>query len=564
MRLHMVDNRPISQLPILSSDERKLILEDWNATSAQYPQKALHQLFEEQVMLVPDAVALINDNAPGNQLTFRELNQRANQLAHYLLSLGVSAEQPIGLHIESSIEQILSLLAILKSGCAYVPLDPTYPSSRLEQIIDDAQIEIVIISSINKLSGYQGDLVDLLEIGAKLMACPLSNPDLPVKPDHLLQILYTSGSTGKPKGVLNTHRGAVNCAHWFQQTYPLEDGEVCCQKTSLNFVDSVVEIFLPLLYGKPLVLISAETVRDPQQLIATLKKHRISRLILVPSLLHILLEVLDSEQLPDLKLWISSGEVLQIGTAQQFHKVLVGRTLLNVYGSTEVSADITWHEVQPGCDYRSIPIGRPISNNRIYVLDYQMRPAPIGATGMLYASGDGLARGYRTAELTSIDFRKNPFGDGNLYYSGDLVRWLPTGELEYIDRNDGQLSIRGHRIHPKEVEAAIRLIDNVDECVVVGHGTPPDEKLVAFVVGETAGLRTMLAKTLPTFMIPSRFISITQLTRLPNGKIDPILLNQGFQDNIGDSSKSVPINMLERKLCNIWEKALGVTCWHSR
>ena len=407
-------DQSISKLPLLTPREQHQLLTDWINTKADYPEdRCIHELFEEQVGRTPKAIAVIF----GKQtIPYQELNRRANKLAHHLRSLGVDPEVLVGICTERSIEMVVGLLGIIKAGGAYVPLDPTHPKDRLSFLLQDSGISVLLT---------QKRLLDALpEHGAKVICLDSDWKRIAKESDknfnsgasagNLAYVIYTSGSTGEPKGVLGLHRGAINRFHWMWQRYPFEDDEVCCQKTALSFVDSVWEIFGPLLQGKPMVIIPDEVLKDTKRFIQTLATYQVSRIVLVPSLLRVMLNLIPDlqQQLPSLKLWVASGETLPVELAHQFAEAMPDSTLVNLYGSSEVSADSTWHQIRTGQSLNSVPIGRPIANTQIYLLDKYLQPVPIGVPGELYISGDGLARGYlNRPELTEKAFISNPFSD---------------------------------------------------------------------------------------------------------------------------------------------------------
>ncbi len=549
---------PISALPLLTEAERRQLLVEWNATAAPYPtQRCIHQLFEDQVARTPGETALIFDGAT---LTFAQLNARANQLAHYLRSLDVGPEVRVGVYLERSPEMVVALLGILKAGGAFVPLDPSYPAERLRFMLDDAQVAVLLTAQEQRTKNHpegtrqktdrttdrkgvlhtppandeysttpplhpgQPTVVDLVSDWPHIAQQPQTNLESWVTPDSLAYLVYTSGSTGKPKGVLGLQRGALNRCAWMWATYPFAPEEVLCHKSALSFVDSIWEIFGPLLAGHKLVIIPQEVLLDPPLLVRTLAQQQVTRLVLVPSLLRTLLESCPDldQQLPRLHIWTNSGEALPPELARQFFERLPGRTILNLYGSSEVAADTICYEMRSQSG-ETVPIGRPLANTQAYVLDAAMRPVPIGVIGELYTSGAGLARGYHNRpDLTAERFVPNPFattdpstslraGDrrplrhgsgqattdngtdlgggrwsvvgGRLYRTGDLARYRPDGNIEYLGRTDHQIKIRGFRIEIGEIEAALAQHPQVREAVVVARPDMEGEKqLVAYIV----------------------------------------------------------------------------------
>ncbi|MBM3225604.1 MAG: amino acid adenylation domain-containing protein, partial [Candidatus Tectomicrobia bacterium] len=373
------------------------LLQAGNATPVAYPAQGLHELFEAQVARTPDAVALV---CAATRLTYREFDHRANQLARYLRRHGVGPEVLVGVYCTRSPEMIVGILAILKAGGAYVPLDPAYPQERLRFMLADTQAPVIVTQQHvqEHLPVTPGTVQVCLDTDWEHIASESSGPLChATTPDQLAYVLYTSGSTGQPKGVMGLHRGAVNRCTWMWQTYPFGTTEVACHKTSFNFVDSVWELFGPLLQGVPVVLLPSDVVRDPERLVQTLAQHQVSRIVLVPSLLRVLLDTCDdlAARLPSLQCWISSGEVLPLALAQRFQRLLPDRVLLNLYGSSEVAADVTYYDTRRlTASHTSVPIGAPLANTQIYLLDAHYQPVPPGVPGDLYVGGAGLARGY--------------------------------------------------------------------------------------------------------------------------------------------------------------------------
>ena len=564
--------RRLSDLPMLTEAERQQLLVEWNDTKRDYPSnKCIHELFEAQVEQMPEAVAVIFD---GQQLIYRELNARANQLAHHLCKLGVGPDVLVGISVEASLEMVVGILAILKAGGAYVPLDPAYPQKRLAFMVTDAQMPVLLTQErlLARLPVHGAKVVRLDTDWEVIARESKENPVSRTKPENLAYVIYTSGSTGSPKGVLGLHRGTINRFAWMWQAYAFEPEEVCCQKTSFNFVDSVWELFGPLLQGIPTVIVPDEVRKHTHRLIQTLAAHRVTRLVLVPSLLRAILDGDGSlqRQLSTLKIWISSGETLPVDLAQRFRELLPHSVLLNLYGSSEVSADVTWFDVgMMKGDLVSMPIGRPIANTQIYLLDAQLQPVPVGVAGEVCVGGDNLARGYHNRpELTAEKFIPNPFSDepgARLYKTGDLARYLPDGNIEFIGRKDYQVKIRGLRVELGEIEAVLGQHPSVQRCVIlVREDIPSDKRLAAYVVPhdqatKTVGeLRNFLKTKLPEYMVPSAFVFLDTLPLTPNGKIDRQALSVPNHTRFEPENTFVaPRNPVECQLTQIWENLLG-------
>ncbi len=479
---------PLSALCILKEQERARVVVEWNRTNAEYPANAcIPQLFESQAERTPDAIAVETDS---KRLTYRELNRRANQLAWYLTKLGVGRETLVGVCRQHDWQTAACLLGILKAGGAYVPLDPAYPQDRLAFMAKDTGIRTILTEErwAEVLPKYEGKVVCLERDWDAIAKESESNPRVEVTAESLAYVLYTSGSTGRPKGVMGQHRGALNRFTWMWKEYPFRAGEVTCLKTSLNFVDAVWEVFGPLLAGVTTFVIPEEAVKDPRRLIQTLAERRVTRFVSVPSLLRTLL---DAEpqlgmRLPQLQYWISSGEPLGLELVRRFKQSLPGSTLINLYGSSEVAADVTCYDTRDPQSSDRVLIGRPIANTQIYILDGQFQPVPIGLPGELCVGGANLARGYWNAfEETERKFVPNPFGgaDEKLYRTGDRARYRADGNIEYLGRVDHQVKIRGFRVEPGEIEALLGQHRRVKSAVVVpGEDSAGDKRLVAYVV----------------------------------------------------------------------------------
>jgi len=564
-----------TELSLMTVAARQRLLVEWNATQQFYPkEQSISRLFEAQVARTPNAVALLFQ---GRKLTYSELNEQANALAHYLQRLGVGPDVRVGICVERSPEMVVGLLGILKAGGVYVPLDPSYPQNRLAFMLEDADTAVLMTQQpLLKRLPVHKNAVCLDTMWQTIAQESKENLATVVTGEHLSYIIYTSGSSGQPKGVLGTHRAAINRFHWMWTTYPFVAGEVCCQKTALSFVDSVWEIFGPLLQGVRIVIIPDMTVKDPRQLSHTLAVHGVTRIVLVPSLLRALLDIASDLKgtLPCLRYCVSSGEALPLELALRFVKAMPHCILLNLYGSSEVAADATCYDMRNwnSTSLTSIPIGRPIANTQIYLLDERMRPVSIGSSGEIYVGGDGLARGYfNRPDLTATRFVDNPFSTvpgAKLYKTGDWGRYLRDGNIEYLGRQDQQVKIRGFRIEPGEIETVLAQHPSVREAVVVAHdvkGASGDKRLVAYVVlhrGPThasVDLRGYVTKKLPSYMTPSVFVHLEAFPLTPNGKVDRLALPA--PESVRPSTEEsfvAPTSMVAHRLKQIWEELLDV------
>jgi amino acid adenylation domain-containing protein len=481
----------LADIPILSDEEQHQLLHSWNATAKALPGALdLVGLFERQAEQSPEATAFLSETG---KVPFRELNLRVNQLAHFLQKLGVGREVMMGLCLERSLEFVYCFLAILKAGGAYVPLDPSYPKERLKTILSDLRPPF-LLTPVNLAERFlhlippATRLVIFEEVEAATRLEATSNPGLGREPNQLAYVLYTSGSTGKPKGVAVEDRQVLNRLHWMWANYPFAPGEVCSQKTGVNFVDSLWELLGGLLKGFPTVLIPDSTSKDLDALVAALAKHQVTRIWLVPSLLRALLEAYPdlAERLPELRFWVSSGEALAPDLFHEFQRRMPGGVLYNLYGTTEVW-DVTWYDpARDGPPRWRIPIGRPIDNMQAFVLDGKGKPAPIGVPGELHVGGTGLARGYlNRPDLNEQKFVQHVL-DGEtirLYRTGDLVRYLRDGQLEFVGRLDHQVKLRGFRVELGEVETVLDSHPAVEKsAVLVREDKPGDPRLIGYVV----------------------------------------------------------------------------------
>jgi amino acid adenylation domain-containing protein len=568
----------VRQLPLLTDRQRRQLLVEWNATEAAYPQRPVHELFEEQARRTPGAVAVLDTS---RSVTFHELNRRANQVAHRLMELQVGLESPVGICVERTVDTVAALLGILKAGGAYLPLDPSYPAERLAYMCADAQAGVLVTerSLAGRVPAGGRQVVYLEDMVSERSGMDLPNPGVPVAPDNLMYVIYTSGSTGVPKGVEVPHRATVNRLQWMWNALPFTEGETGCQKTVLSFVDSVWEIFGPLLQGVPTVILPDSVVKDPPRLVRLLAEKRVSRFVLVPSLLRAILAGDEDlrTRLPLLKYWVSSGEALSAGLCDRFYEMLPGSALLNLYGSSEVAADVTWYDTSGAVPerYRHLPgtpIGRPISNTRIYILDRTGEPAPIGVPGELYAAGAGLARGYRgRPDLTNDRFVADPFLPGErMYRTGDLARYLPDGNIEYLGRTDQQVKVRGFRIELGEIETVLNNHPAVREAVVVarepvaGEPVPGERQIVAYMTLADAAagpneLRAYAASKLPGYMVPAAFVPLPAFPLMPNGKVDRRGLPAPDSAECHDSKPCLaPRTSTELDLAAIWSEVLAL------
>ncbi len=562
----------LGDLPLLTAAEHRQILKEWNATGKEWAdERSLVELFEAQAAAGAEATAIICEE---ERLSYEELNRRANQVAHYLRGLGVGPEVVTGVCLERGVALVVALLGVLKAGGVYLPLDPSYPRERLEFMLADAGA--AVLWTEQRWAGMFGDsraqIVCADEIEASVESGSLANPAGETRPEQAAYVIYTSGSTGRPKGVVVEHKQVLNRLAWMWEAYPFGAGEVCCQKTALNFVDSIWELLGGLLQGVPTVILADEEVKDPYALVERLAGERVSRIWVVPSLLRMLLEEHGDlqQRLPALKFWVSSGEALTVELLERFQRAMPESVLYNVYGTSEVW-DATWYDPSTaGEKEKRVPIGRPISNVEVYVLDGEGRVAPIGVPGELHVGGVGLARGYiGLAELTGAKFIAHPFSTeagARLYKTGDLVRYRGDGNLEFLGRMDHQVKIRGFRVELGEVEAALVEHPNVRQAVVTAHvNGDAHMRLLAYVVANgmadasAPDLRAFLQRRLPEYMLPSVFVPMDSFPLTSNGKIDRHALPEpGEVEREVRQRFEPPGSPAEKLLVGIWADVLKV------
>ncbi len=555
----------VRDVNLMSAEEQAQVLTAWNQSAADYPRSlTIPQAFENQVDRTPHAIALIDRDV---RWSYEEINGAANRLARLLLRKGIGHDSLVGVFLERSAEMIVALIGIMKSGAAYVPLDPSYPLERTRLLMQDARLSAVVSHSrVKHLLADEAAAVVLIDDEEMLRHESSENVSTNISSEDRAYVIYTSGSTGTPKGVEGTHRASMNRFSWMWTAYPFREGEVCCQKTNLGFVDSIWEIFGPLLAGVPNVIIAHDCVRDPELFLDVLAREHVTRIVLVPSLLRTFLECAPelNKRVPKLVLWTCSGEVLPIELASRFRDAFPEATLLNLYGSSEVAADATWHQVSAHDFESSVSIGKPISNTQVYLIDSLSNVAPIGVPGEIYVGGDGLARGYlNRPELTEQRFVANwlaPLTSPRLYRTGDLGRWRTNGDLEYLGRADTQIKLRGMRIELGEIEAALNSHPDVKQAVVTVRGEAEQQKLCAYLVttlSNATDLRRHVRNKLPEYMVPSEYWQLERLPLLPSGKINRAALAQcDARTLVQDAVRIAPRNETEAQLAAIWTELL--------
>jgi len=556
----------LSALPLVAEAELSRILVDWNATASDYPrERSIHGLFEDQAKATPDAVAVVFE---GTTLTYRELDRRANCLAHYLRSLGMGSGRPVGLWMERSAETIVAILGILKAGSAYVPFDLMAPPDRIAFMLNDARID-VLLTQERMLARLPAHGVHVICLDAEQHAI-FTESDTRLQDeatgDALAYIMYTSGSTGEPKGVAVTHRNVVRLVRATDYAHFGPD-EVILQLAPLSFDASTFEVWGALLNGGRLAMPSPGVV-SVDELGMLLERHGVTTLWLTAGLFH---QVVDQriDVLRPLRQLLAGGDVLSVPHVRQVLAALPGCRLANGYGPTEGTTFSCCHTITGDAVLeRSVPIGRPIANTRVYVLDPHRQPVPIGVPGELWIAGDGLARGYvDRPELTADRFVVQRLSDTiqeRLYRSGDMVRWLADGTLEFLGRQDNQVKLRGFRVELGEIESILAHYPRIrDVAVVARPGPGGDKRLVAYVVSDDPlvprELRELLRSKLPEYMVPSAFVQIERLPLTSNGKVDRVRLPEPEESRGSNTTAVLPRNDVERRLVGIWEEVLGVS-----
>ena len=554
-------SRCLGELEVLGPCERRELAE-WGVNTKEYSDaEPVHHLIEKQAAATPETMALVFSDLT---LSYAELNACANQLAHYLIGLGIKPETRVGISVERSIEMVVGLLGILKAGGAYVPLDPDYPSDRLAYMVEDSGIELLLTQQHLRESLPVAENLNVIELDQLDVTHHAStNPSVALHGEHLAYVIYTSGSTGRPKGAANRHHALTNRLQWMQEAYDLTADDTVLQKTPFSFDVSVWEFFWPLMQGARLVMAPPGAHREPTQLVELIRTHKITTLHFVPSMLQAFLAHGEVETCTSLTRLVCSGEALPAELQNQVFVRLPRTALYNLYGPTEAAIDVTHWTCQD--DGRSqVAIGQPIAGIRTYVLDGDLNLVPPGVSGELYLGGLGLARGYlHRPDLTAERFVADPFTEGErLYRTGDLVRWRDDGQLEYLGRLDHQVKIRGLRIELGEIEAELLAQSAVREAVVVAQEGSGGSRLVAYVVPQadseldTSSLREALGQTLPDYMVPGVLVSLDALPLNANGKVDRKALPEpGLASG---SQYEPPQGEVEKALAEIWSEILGV------
>lgn len=548
----------IGRLPLITSAELAQFSR-WNDTRVVYPaHRNLHELIEQQVAKAPQLPAVRFES---QQLTYGELNARANQLAHYLIEQGVTAETKVGVCMHRSLEMVIALVAIIKAGGAYVPVDPGYPAARVAFMLADINSPLLLTQD-DLLASLPANNARMIAVDKLLLdRFPQTNPAVDIGPDNLAYMIYTSGSTGNPKGAMNTHGAICNRLLWMQAEYQLNEQDRVLQKTPFSFDVSVWEFFWPLMTGAELIVARPDGHKDTQYLIDIIQQAQITTLHFVPSMLSIFVADEKSAACTSIKRVICSGEALSYDLQRRFFNRL-DTELHNLYGPTEAAIDVTYWQCDKNYAANVVPIGKPIANIQIHILDSYLQPVPVGVNGELHIGGIGLARGYNNREeLTREKFIADPFSadpQARLYKTGDLVRYLPDGNIDYLQRIDNQIKLRGFRIELGEVEAMVCSCSGVREAVVLKRtGATGDDYLVAYITRDDAHISEAeilaeAAQKMPAHCVPSALVVLDSIPLTPNGKVDNKALPTHSFAGVQQDYRVPPRSQLERTLVALW------------
>jgi amino acid adenylation domain-containing protein/non-ribosomal peptide synthase protein (TIGR01720 family) len=561
-----------TDLPLLTPREQHQIAFEWNATTEAFPsERCLHELFEDRVREQPDATAVV---CGGRRLTYRELDQRANQLAHHLRALGVRPGAVVGICVERSVDMVVGLVGIVKAGAAYLPLDPAYPTERLAFMIEDTRAQVLVTEGplVARLPEGDAPIVELDTLWSSTAALPTSRVDSGVTPAHLVYVIFTSGSTGKPKGVMLDHRGRVSNFTDFNRRFGVGPGDAVFAVSSMSFDMCAYDVFGTLAAGAKIVVSEQAADRDPSRWATVMREERCTLWHSVPALLEMLLGyVADHADLHprQIRVALLGGDWIPVSLPDRLRAVAPSALVISLGGATEVSMDSTIYEVgavEPS--WTSIPYGHPMANQLAYVLDRRMQLVPVGVPGELHLGGVGVAWGYfGRRELTAEKFVPHPFSDApgaRLYKTGDAARWRPDGNLELLGRMDFQVKIRGARIELGEIESALKRHPALEDGIVIAREDRPGQKrLVAYVVPKseeavrTDELQATLRQSLPDYMVPAAFVVMSKLPLTPNGKVNRRNL-PAPGESVATSQYEPPRSATEQALAEIWQQLLGI------
>ena len=561
-------DQPIDRVDLLSAREKETILQKWNATRVDYGEpKCFNRLFERQAAETPSLPAVVYNETV---LTYREFNERANQLAHFIIARGGGAENIVAVFMERSIEMVVALHGIVKAGAAYLPLEPDLPEQRLAFILEESRADLLLTQKAlqKKLPAFSGTVACLDAEWTAISTYPLDNPVDTATADNLAYVIYTSGSTGKPKGVMVEHKSIFNRLMWMQDAYNLQPGDRVLQKTPFGFDVSVWEFFWPLMTGATLVVAPPDAHRDPVRLCQVIQKQEITTIHFVPSMLRIFLQVDEAAGCSSLKRVFCSGEALIWSLRNAFLERLDGE-LHNLYGPTEAAVDVSYWDCRSEMHPGKVPIGYPVANTQLYILDKYLKPVPQGVVGDLYIGGIQVARGYlRRDAVTRKRFVSDPFDPSpgsRLNNTGDLARHLPDGAIEYVGRTDFQVKLFGNRIELAEIEAALRSHPEIsDAAVTLAKGDPERQQLVAYVLTDIDQVddlqpRKYLLERLPYYMVPNHYHLMSSFPLTASGKIDRKQLPedriQPCPSPVSPADQQEGVGYLER-IAGLWQRIL--------
>ncbi|HEU4962330.1 MAG TPA: amino acid adenylation domain-containing protein [Bacilli bacterium] len=563
-------NARLHDLAWVTDEEKRLILTDFNDTAYDYDRnRTLTDVFEQQVRTHPDRVAArFGEDA----LTYHQLNESANRLAHALQAQGIGPDRVVGVLMDRSLEMIVGILGILKAGGAYMPILPSYPQERIRYLLEDSGAGLVLTQKRweSLLAFYDGGVLALDDLSFADRSG--ENPERVAGPEHLAYVIYTSGSTGQPKGVMIEHRSVINRIEWMVEAYGIDERDVVLQKTPVVFDVSVWELFIWMFVGGEVCFLQPDGEKEPDVILEAIERHGVTVMHFVPSMLNVFLDALEgsavtSSRLQPLRRVFASGEALHAKQVNRFNRLIAAAsqaTLNNLYGPTEATVDVSYFNCATDREVATVPIGKPIRNLQLYVVDSALRLQPIGVPGELCIAGEGLARGYRNKpELTAEKFLTNPFGPGRLYRTGDLARWMPDGNIEYHGRIDHQVKIRGYRIELGEIETRLLEHASVSEAVVIDREEATgDRYLAAYVVGtddlNVSALRAHLLERLPDYMVPAYFVKLDAMPVTANGKADRKALPEPAEMLQVTVDYVEPQTELEKVIAEVWREVLDL------
>ncbi len=557
-------NQKLNNLSLITDEEVKRI-NAWNATDVAYEEnETILSQFVRQVKKTPHSVALIFN---GEKLTYKELDEQSNQVAHFLMSKGIQKNDIVAISLERSFEMMIYIYGVIKAGAAYLPLDTEIPLQRLKFILEDTQSKILFFNhsniAIDDLKNI--DCFDTIDIAEQVSLQPVQPPEARINPDDLAYVIYTSGSTGEPKGVMCHHAGVCNRLNWMRQNYPITSEDTLIQKTPITFDVSVPELFFALQIGAKLVVEIPNGHKDSDGLIKTILDNNITVIHFVPSMLNVFVDTDGVEKCKNLKIIFCSGEALSVTTVENTYAKLDKVQIHNLYGPTEASVEVSSWYCERGELTNGIPIGHPVPNTQLYILDESLNLVPIGVSGELHIAGKQVANGYLNREtLNSKIFIKDIFSrdpDAKMYKTGDLARYRSDGAIEYLGRLDNQVKLRGLRIELGEIEKNIEKHPNISQAIVrVDKHANDEDYLVAYYTGdkvEDKEIKSLLCESLPSYMIPSFFVSIDKFELLTSGKVDrKKLKNINFQSEQIEKSYLEPDNEIEEIIVNVWKNVL--------